>query len=197
VSTQDPILHPVILAVPPDTRRLSGREKSLALRRQANAALVRSASLGGLSLGALHKGSRGQPLPSNGVYWSLSHTTDFVAAVAAPHRIGIDIERIAAFTAAVQDRVAGIREWELAPAVDETLFCRYWTAKEAVLKAVGVGLSGLSRCTVTGITDESLLLSYGPETWTVSHCVRAAGHLAAITVAAGRAEWHFLAAEPV
>jgi 4'-phosphopantetheinyl transferase len=186
------ILHPVIMPAPPAIRELNGRERILALRRQARIALARSAALGGLTLGALRKGECGQPLPSQGVYWSLSHTTEQVAAVAAPHRIGIDIERITTFTAALQQRVASSREWELST-VDELLFCRYWTAKEAVLKAVGVGLGGLSRCSITEITDAGeLRLAYGPETWTVSHCLQAARHLAAITVAAGRAQWHLL-----
>lgn len=187
------ILHPVIMPVPPAIQQLSGREKTLALRRQARTALAQSASLSGLTLGALSKGECGQPLPSQGVHWSLSHTTEQVAAVVAPHRVGIDIERITTFTAALKDRIACSREWELASAVDDLLFCRYWTAKEAVLKAVGVGLGGLSRCWITEIIDESQLrLSYGPETWIVSHCLKAARHLAAITVAAGRVEWHLL-----
>ena len=186
------ILHPVIMPVPPAIRELSGREKILGLRRHARTALARSASLSGLTLGALRQGERGQPLPSRGVYWSLSHTTEQVAAVAAPHRVGIDIERITAFTAALKERVAGSREWELST-VDELLFCRYWTAKEAVLKAVGVGLGGLSRCSITEIIDEGeLRLAYGPETWIVSHCLKAAGHVAAITAADGRVEWHLL-----
>jgi len=186
------ILHPVIMPVPSAIRELSGREKILALRRHARTALARSASLSGLTLGALRQGERGQPLPSQGVYWSLSHTTEQVAAVAAPDRIGIDIERITTFTAALQERIAGSREWELAT-VDELLFCRYWTAKEAVLKAVGVGLGGLSRCSITEITDEvQLRLAYGSESWIVSHCLKAASHLAAITAAAGLVEWHLL-----
>ncbi|OHD76443.1 MAG: hypothetical protein A2V99_09615 [Spirochaetes bacterium RBG_16_67_19] len=186
------ILHPVIMPVPPAIRELSGREKILALRRHARTALARSAALSGLTLGALRQGERGQPLPSQGVYWSLSHTTGQVAAVAAPHPVGIDIERITAFTAALKERVACSREWELST-VDELLFCRYWTAKEAVLKAIGVGLGGLSRCAITEIIDEGQLrLAYGPETWIVSHCLKAEQHLAAITVAAGRVQWHLL-----
>jgi 4'-phosphopantetheinyl transferase len=184
------------MPVPAAIQQLSGREKTLALRRQARTALARSAALSGLTLGALHQGDRGQPLPTQGVYWSLSHTTEQVAAVAALQRIGIDIERIAAFTATLKERIAGSREWELASAVDEVLFCRFWTAKEAVLKAVGVGLGGLSRCSITEIIDEGQLrLSYGPETWIVSHCLKAARHLAAINAAADRVEWHLLDAE--
>jgi 4'-phosphopantetheinyl transferase len=186
------VLHPVIMPVPPAIQQLSGREKIQGLRRHARTALARSAALSDLTLGTLRQGERGQPLPSRGVHWSLSHTTEQVAAVAAPHRVGIDIERITTFTAALKERVAGSREWELST-VDELLFCRYWTAKEAVLKAVGVGLGGLSRCSITEIIDEGQLrLAYGPETWVVSHCLKVARHLAAITVAAGRVEWHLL-----
>jgi len=186
-------VHPVIMEVPPAVRQLSGREKVQALREHARAALAQSASYSGVNLGALKKGERGQPLPSFGAYWSLSHTSDYVAAVAAPHRIGIDIEKIRSFTAALKNRVAEEREWKLSSAIDETLFCRYWTAKEAVLKAVGAGLSGLSQCLIRQITGESqMVVSYGSETWLVSHCSKAEHHLAAITAAADHVSWHVL-----
>ena len=186
------VLHPVIMAVPPSARQLTGREKVQALGLHARTALARSARHSGVELGTLKKGYRGAPLPSRGVYWSLSHTSDYVAAVTAPYRVGIDIEKIKSFTAALKGRLAGRSEWALAPAIDDTLFCRYWTAKEAVLKAVGTGLSGLARCSILEISDERhLRLSYGIETWTVSHSTKAAHHLAAITVNANRLRWHF------
>ena len=158
----------------------------------ARQALAVSAGFAGVRLGELEKGGRGEPLPSNGVYWSLSHTPHYVAAVAAPHRIGIDIERIRPFTPAVRERVAGEEEWALAPDVDETVFCRFWTAKEAVLKAVGVGLGGLSKCSVIEIIDQGQLrLCFERQSWTVSHSLAAANHIAAVSIPAEEALWHF------
>jgi 4'-phosphopantetheinyl transferase len=144
-------------------------------------------------LGSLDKGDRGRPLPSGGVYWSLTHASDYVGAVTAPCPIGLDVERIAAFTAVLKERLAGPSEWALASPVDDTLFCRFWTAKEAVLKAVGAGLSGLPRCSIVEVVDDDeLRLSYESVVWTVSHCSAAVGHLAAITAPPGRVMWHLL-----
>ena len=184
------------MEVPPAVQQQSGREQVQALRRHARAALAQSVSFSGANLGALKKGDRGQPLPSFGTYWSLSHTSEYVAAVTAPYQIGIDIEKIRSYTTALKNRIADDSEWKLSSAIDETLFCRYWTAKEAVLKAVGAGLSGLSQCLIKQITSESqMLVSYGFETWRVSHCSEAEHHLAAITADADHVRWHFLVDE--
>ena len=112
------------MAVRPATRMLKGRECAEALSLQARTALALSAELSGVTLELLAKGDRGAPLPSGGVYWSLSHTSDFVAGVTAPYPIGIDIEKIKSFTPALRERVAGTREWELSDTVDDILFCR-------------------------------------------------------------------------
>ena len=187
------ILQPVIMAVPPASRLLKGRESVKALSRHARTALALSADLSGVTLGLLAKGGRGAPLPSGGVYWSLSHTLDFVAAVTAPRPVGIDIEKIKSFTPALRERVAEPQEWELSESVDEMLFCRYWTAKEAVLKAIGIGLGGLKQCRITKICDDQhVWLMYDEEKWIVSHSSIASQHMAAITVGAAGVKWHCL-----
>ncbi len=189
-------LHAVIMPVSQDIRRLSGKEKKLALSRHARLALTLSAALSSvaLDLKLLKKGERGEPLPSGGVYWSLSHTSDFVAAVVAPHPIGIDIEKVKPCSAALQARISGGNEWELADTIDDALVCRFWTAKEAVLKAIGAGLAGLDKCVVTEITDDRhMRLRFESDTWVVSHCSHAFHHIAAITSAAEGVRWHIAA----
>jgi 4'-phosphopantetheinyl transferase len=189
------VLHPVLMRVPAGSLPADGREKTNALRRHARTALARSASLAGVALGALEKGARGEPLPSGGIFWSLSHTADYVAAVTASFSIGIDVERMAAFTPALKERLARPSEWELAP-VDETLFCRFWTAKEAVLKAAGAGLSGLPRCSVTHIVaEDELRLSFDSKVWTVTHHRVDTDHFAAITALPHEVTWHLLELE--
>jgi 4'-phosphopantetheinyl transferase len=181
------------MTVPADALPAAGREKTVALRRHARTALARSALFSGVVLGLLEQGDRGQPLPSQGTHWSLSHASDCVAAVTAPFPVGIDVERIAAFTPALRERCAGPSEWALAFPVDEALFCRFWTAKEAVLKAAGAGLTGLPRCRIVEIVNElELRLNFGSRIWTVSHCSMAAGHIASITAAPGEVTWHLL-----
>ena len=186
----------MILAVPPLVRELRSPAQQRSIGSYARTALAWSAAFSGVRLGELRKGERCEPLPSNGWHWSLSHTVDYVAAVTAEHPVGIDIERIRPFTEDLKQRVAGNQEWALGAELSQTLFCRYWTAKEAVLKAAGAGLGGLAQCWITGITgDGQVRLSFGSATWTVSHFQGAGQHLAAISVDAGRVQWHLLPEE--
>jgi 4'-phosphopantetheinyl transferase len=193
---EEEVLHAVILAVPPMVRGLRSPAQLRAISSLARTALAWSAAYSGVRLGALQKGPRSEPLPSNGWHWSLSHTVDYVAAVTAGQPVGIDIERIRPFTEELKQRVAGSQEWALGPELSQTLFCRFWTAKEAVLKAAGAGLGGLAQCSITGLSgDGQVRLSYGSGTWSVSHFQGAGQHLAAISVDAGKVQWHLLPEE--
>ena len=183
------LLNAVIFEAPTAMKALIGRAKSEGLSRYARAALCESAVLSGVALGPLKKGNRGEPLASNGSFWTVSHTSDFVAGVVAPYPIGIDIEKIGPFTPALRSKVAGPGEWVLASDTEKT-FCRFWTAKEAVLKAVGAGLGGLSRCTIIEtIDDHHTRLEYETKEWVVSHYLDIAGYIASITVPGDRVQW--------
>ncbi len=186
-------IHPVIMMVPPEERTLKRRDKVDSLRRWARKALAQSAEYSGLTLGALEKGEHGAPLPSNGVYWSLSHKDNYVAAVTARHPIGIDVEKRRPFLPALYDRLAGPQEWAMAPDVDEKLFFRYWTAKEAVLKAVGKGFTGLAHCRIHKILDDShLSVVYDTTQWTVTQYWFDKEHIVAVTTDDVKIEWHHL-----
>ncbi len=181
----------MVLPVPVKARALKGRPKVGALRAAAREALLRSVRYSGLRLDRLEKDDNGAPLPYRGVYWSLSHKSAFVAAVAARRPVGIDIEKVRKVSEGLRRRLADEAEWRLAENDDLWLFFRYWTAKEAVLKAVGKGLTGLSRCRIDRIVDaDRLLLSYGRESWTVTHCRVGDDHLAAITSGGTDLIWH-------
>jgi 4'-phosphopantetheinyl transferase len=187
------IIHPVVLAVPESDRGLKGREKVAALGRHARQALAHSARFGGVRLGLLEKDDYGAPVPSNGIHWSLTHKERYVAAVTAPHPVGIDIESIRPVRSGMQKRLAGDAEWALAPEITQTLFFRYWTAKEAVLKAVGKGLTGLSRCRVEAIVDaDHLILSYEDSRWTVAHYWGTKEHIVTVTADCAAIQWHHI-----
>jgi 4'-phosphopantetheinyl transferase len=174
--------------------RLKGREKVAALRRQAREALDLSARLSAVTLGPLEKDDRGAPLPSNGVHWSLTHKEAFVAAVTAPHRIGIDIEQNKPVQPALYQRLAAEQEWGLAPQITQDLFFRYWTAKEAVLKAVGDGFVGLSQCRIHAIADAlHLVVTYKDSIWTVVQYIGAKDHIVAVTADHVEIQWHLVA----
>lgn len=184
-------IHPVVWPVPTAEQHLKGRDKVASLRKQARLALALSARYSQVTLGPLEKTENGAPIPSNGIYWSLTHKDRYVAAVTSRSPVGIDIEQIAPVSEGVVRRTAGPAEWDLAPARDLVLFFRYWTAKEAVLKVVGTGLAGLERCRVAAIVDDlHLRLSYEGRLWTVEHHWVAQDHLVTVTSDDVDIEWH-------
>lgn len=95
---------------------------------------------------------RGKPLisaPSSDAGWhfNLSHTHAMVAVAASPDPIGIDIESLTRRVPdmAIAKRYFSAHEYEhiaaSTPNDQAQLFLRYWTLKEAFLKAEGWGLS--------------------------------------------------------
>ena len=141
-------IFPVILSVPADKQALKGREKVRFLSRYARIAAERSAARAGIPLDELKKDETGIPLPSGGIYWSISHKPLYVTGVVSRKPIGIDIERVRPYTKGLEKKVADESEWALTPMDRSELLFRYWTAKEAVLKQTGIGLAGLSSCKI-------------------------------------------------
>lgn len=186
-------IHPVILAVPESSRQLKGKPKVELLSRLARIALGHSARLSDLAMGQLEKADNGAPLPSQGIHWSLTHKERYVAAVAAAHPIGIDIEKLRCVSRGLYQRIAGRFEWELSPEAGLKLFFRYWTAKEAVLKAVGTGIAGLSRCKIRRILDDTRLeLTYDDALWRVTQYWIEDRHIVAVTTDNVETHWHLL-----
>ena len=166
------LLYPVILSVPAPPDNMPMPEQVARLSLHAREAVKISAHRSGLEIsGKWPKDEDGGPIPDNGVYWSLTHKPKYVAGIAALTQIGIDLERIQPRnTLALFKKAASEREWELAPAKDWSYFYRFWTAKEAVLKAAGIGLKELSDCRITAINDERhLTLQYRNRLWQVEH----------------------------
>lgn len=173
-------IFPVILPVPARLKALTGREKVECLSHTARRALRLSALAGGYSLGEPLKDRYDVPLPCNGHYWSVSHKPGYVAAVAGPRPMGIDIERICPRNDALLDYVATSLEWELCGGKSWEYFFRYWTAKEAVLKVLGVGLAGLRACQVVELSgDREILLCYGESLYQVEQ-ISYDGHVASV-----------------
>ncbi len=150
-------IFPVILPVPLKDHGLEGRARVVALSRLARQALEICSEKGRIQLGKLQKDANGVPMPFDGHYWSLTHKPKYVGAVISLQKTGIDIEEIRAISSPMFKRVANDGEWRLGGPRSEMLFFRFWTAKEAVLKAEGVGMAGLSNCVVTRLRDRQYM----------------------------------------
>ncbi len=163
------VLHPVILAVPDTATDLKPKERVTFLSRHARRALAISAEKSRIKLGELVQDERNAPLPFNGTFWSITHKTEYVGGVVAPSPIGIDIEKIYARAKSLYRKAASEAEWALADR-SLTTFFRYWTSKEAVLKAACTGLKDLSKCRVIRIRDDyHLEIKYDDRKWQLEH----------------------------
>ncbi len=177
------------MAVPEKDRLLKGKAKVKTLSLHARKALALSATKSRVTLNSLSKNESGVPLPENGIHWSLSHKIDFVAGVTAPFPVGIDVEKIKPPFSALFNKIADSKEWALGKDDPTLLFYRFWTAKEAVLKAAGKGISGLSRCKINQIPgDSNLIITYGGSKWEVVHFYFG-GHMASITTCSFDVVW--------
>jgi 4'-phosphopantetheinyl transferase len=169
------------MPVPDTERSLAGRQKVRSLSRLARQALKHSCRISGLRLDRFPKDADGVPLPVEGVHWSISHKSDVVGGVAAPLPVGFDLETLRPVNDALLARVADAEEWRLASGQGQKAFFRFWTAKEAVLKAEGKGFAGLSRCRIVEIADETrMVLTFDGRRWPVIH-YWFDGHVAALT----------------
>jgi 4'-phosphopantetheinyl transferase len=140
---------------------LPGKEKVARLSRISREALILSAEKSGVIVRELLKDENDVPCPFDGNYWSVSHKPKCVTAVVSKEKIGIDIEEIKPRSESIFSLVASDEEWELGKDRDWDTFFRYWTAKEATLKAIGIGISGLKTCRVISIPDENhIVLGY-------------------------------------
>jgi len=184
-------LFPVIMPVVEPTHRLSGERKLDHLSRIAREALMLSAERTGVTLTELRQDKNGAPCPVSGNYWSVSHKPKYVAAVVSRARTGIDIEETKPRTESLFAYLAGDEEWKLTRKSWHTFF-RYWTAKEATLKAIGIGIAGLKTCRVVSIPDEShIILDYKGQTFIVEQ-IRHDNHIASVVKDDNQIEWVIL-----
>jgi len=166
---QNQTISPVILAVPDAIKALTPKERVKFLSRHARRALEMSAEKSSVRLDALAQDERNAPLPFNGTYWSITHKNEYVGGVVCPSPTGIDIEKISPRAKSLFRKTADEDEWALADKTVTTFF-RYWTAKEAVLKAAGIGLRDLSKCRISRVPDAHHLdLAYNGNNWRIEH----------------------------
>jgi 4'-phosphopantetheinyl transferase len=167
-----------------------GREKTTALSRMARQAALLSAQASSLTLYGFEKNERGAPLPSCGVYWSISHKKDRVAGVVSRQPVGIDIETIKPVAERLYRRVVRTDEARLFETHDrDVVFFRVFTAKEAVLKQTTDGIGQLSKVTVVKVADDrNLHLLYLNQKYWVENFF-GDGYFASVTKQAEDVQW--------
>jgi 4'-phosphopantetheinyl transferase len=185
-------LNPVILRVPKEKAVLSGREKVKFLSSYARIALSLSAGYSQVSLGEIVKDNDGVPIPSGEHFWSITHKPLFVGGVVSPGPIGIDLEHIRPCSPNLFRKVASNEEWTMCDADPNILFFRFWTAKEAVIKASGSKIKNMLKCRVAKICDENnLFIEYEGKTLHVEHQFFF-GHIASIVKNKYQINWNIL-----
>jgi len=188
------LLNPVILTVPYQLSNFSMPRRVKAISKLSRETVFISAHLSQLTIRTLNQTSSGMPEPDNNVYWSVSHKPKYVCGVVAQKIIGIDIEEIRPQQLSMYDYVASEDEWaRIDGNRSKRSFFRCWTAKEAVLKAEGTGISDLLKCKVIKDSgDSEMRLHYHDRQWHVSHYYLNK-HIAAIVYDEhDTIEWHLL-----
>ena len=184
-------LFPVVMPVIEVGHKPSGKEKVTRLSRSAREALKLSAEKSRVRLGELLKDERGAPCPVWGNYWSLSHKPKYVAAVVSKYKVGIDIEEMKPRTESLFDYVASDEECGLKDKSWDTFF-RYWTAKEATLKVIGIGISGLKACRIISVPDENhITLDYKGQPFLVEQ-LRYQNHIISVLKDDNEIDWIIL-----
>ncbi|MBG1267068.1 4'-phosphopantetheinyl transferase HetI [Nostoc sp. WHI] len=142
---------------------------------------------------------RGKPVLADtfadtGLAFNLSHSQGLgLCAVNFNHQIGVDLEYIRPMSdlEALAKRFFLPREYEmlrsLSPNQQQEVFFRYWTCKEAYLKATGDGLSQLEQIEVSLTPTEPAKLQI-TEDWSLFELVPANNYVAAVAVA--NFGWH-------
>ncbi len=134
--------------------RLAAQERSQAGQRLLEETMRER----GLAPWVPKRDPRGAPLPHDGWYVSKSHCPEAIAVALANTSIGVDIEPIRWSRVAQWERVVNHEERGLWQPLDALAFTRLWTAKEAVLKADGIGMGGLSGCRVLSVEGPDCLV---------------------------------------
>ena len=165
-------LYPVILPVPEEVREYKPRDRVVFLSAHAREAISLCAQKCGITLGELQKDGDGAPQPMDGIYWSVTHKNEYVGGVLSSQPVGIDIEKIEPCNRGLFRKTASEAEWALADQSrnDFTLFYRYWTAKEAVVKTSTAGIKDLLKCRIHQIIDDQHLeIDYLNKRWQIEH----------------------------
>ncbi|WP_017652828.1 4'-phosphopantetheinyl transferase HetI [Fortiea contorta] len=129
-----------------------------------------------------------QKLTKSGLAFNLSHSQGLGLCAVSDRQVGVDLEYIRPIddVAALADRFFLPRECEimrsLSPIQQQEVFFRYWTCKEAYLKATGAGIAELEQAEIYLTPTEPARLPTSAN-WSLLEIVPADNCVAAVAVA--------------
>ncbi|MCS6815117.1 MAG: 4'-phosphopantetheinyl transferase superfamily protein [Cyanobacteria bacterium] len=145
--------------------------------------------------------SHGKPVLVNDptIQFNLSHSQDLaLCVVTRQHAVGIDVEYLRPVAANdIAQRFFRPNEWTtlatLNPEEQQSAFFRYWTCKEAYLKACGDGLGKLQSVEVSLGNQAQLIWLENDrgQQWFLQEFQPAHGYTAALVVATAQPNLHF------
>lgn len=182
-------LEPVFLPIPQTHTNRSPDQVKLQYVT-AREALQQCAKKVGAPQTGWSKNDQNVPQPLGNYFWSISHKRKWCVAVIAKQPVGIDIEEISPRKKFHFDALASAADWDQIGGQDMHHFYRLWTAKEATLKANGVGIGKLLDCQIEKIEDgQWMFLNYLNYSWRVEHFYFD-NHVAAITCHDHSVSWN-------
>lgn len=146
------LVDSIIMSLPPSQQQRIMKEKLLSRRREkviAYKLLWDYLLKNGLfhEMPEIAYAAEGKPYLSNypELFISISHCKNAVAVAVNKGNVGVDVESIRKYSPTLVDRSFNDKERELiAQAKDkDSEFSRLWTRKEAYLKYVGTGITGM------------------------------------------------------
>ena len=134
----------------------------------------------GAPLDGWHHRANGAPVPNVGWFWSQSHKRCWAGACISREHVGLDIEAITPRRVELYEEIGSAEEWLLLGGRTWPHFFRLWTAKEATVKAHGLGIGALDMCQLSAVESaEALTMIFQEVPWRVWH-VYFDNHLAAV-----------------
>lgn len=139
--------------------------------------------------------------------FNVSHSQDLALyAIACGNQVGIDLEMIRPITDVEQlaQRFFSTQETNAIASLvsphQEEMFFRYWTCKEAYLKATGDGLSSLDQAEIILKTGELPRLSH-TSSWILQELLPGENYIGAVAFASGKRDlsfwqWHNIREHP-
>lgn len=147
------LMHPSKRARVDRLKKADARIRSVCAHALAMRLLMREFGVTDPVIGAYDSG---QPyVDGHGIFISISHSGDFVAAAASHTPVGIDIECPRDFNAHLLERVCTDDELSYVTGGEQSSrFYEIWTGKEAYFKMLGTGITDLKSVNVLTLPRE-------------------------------------------